>query len=678
MKKIQLLIVLFLISSSAFSQKKEFLKKDFTPNSRKNNKVIAQSKSDDYLWSDDFSDPNKWIIEHDASSCDLDWQIGVGLTMQGAATIANIASTTVSNGFAMVDSDFYGGEEGGLDVEDSWFTTANSIDLSANPNVLLEFETYYRKYNSEACFVVTSTNNTDWPELTPDFDASTNDNVYEVFPGIANVTSLPENPTLTKLNISASAGGEAQVWVRFHWTGTWGYAWFIDDVAIANQPADDVVINSAWISNTSGYEYGRVPEAHLADSIVIGGEVFNFGVNTQTNIEISMNINDASGASLVSESVFIETLENDSTDLRQLVMTGVPLSEGVYQFSTTVTSNAENIGGENFFNNTYTRDFALTENLYAIDGIGIYNDDIQYLATSIGTNYGNGTIAMVRYELLEETTVGGLEIVLSSSTDAGAQIFPFLVDAADINNLNLSNRLAENQDGVLVNQSNIDNNIIYVELESTTLDAGVYYACAELFNGPNEDDVIYILNDATVAQPTDASMICVEDDYGPVIYSNGNATAVRLVLNEYGELNPIYGCTDVTANNFNSSANTEDGSCDYSLIYGCTDVNSIDYDPLANIENGSCTYDVEITNSTEGFEITLLAGWNLFGFSCLEPRDVAQALSSLTDFIVVVKNNLGEVYLPHLNYNGIGNLQGGYGYQIKITEQIDDFNICED
>ena len=731
MKKTQLLIVLFLLSSSAFSQKKEFLKKDFTPNSRKNNKVIAQSKSYDYLWSDDFSDPNTWIIEHDAVACNLDWQIGAGLSMQGTATITNIASTTASNGFAMVDSDFYGGEEGGSDVEDSWFTTANSIDLSANPNVLLEFETWYRKYNSETCFVVTSTNNTDWPELTPDFDASTNDNVYEVFPGIANVTSLPENPTLTKLNISASAGGEAQVWVRFHWTGTWGYAWFVDDVAIVNQPADDIVLNSAWISNTSGYEYGRVPEAHLADSIVIGGEVFNFGVNTQTNIEISMNINDASGASLVTESADFESLESDSTDLRQLVMTGVPLSEGMYQFSTTVRSDDDNANGENFFNNTYTRDFALTENLYAIDGIGIYNDDIQNFATRIGTNYGNGTTAMVRYELLEETTVVGLEIALSSSTDAGAQIFPFLVDAADINNLSSSNRLAENQDGVIVHQSNIDNNIIYVELETTTLDAGVYYACAELYNGPNEDDRIYILNDATVAQPTDASMICVQDDFGPVNYTNGNATAVRLVLNEYGELNPIYGCTDVTANNFNSSANTEDGSCDYSLIYGCTnntatnynplavvddesciiygctlpefpnynpeatindsscslftpfiygctDVNSIDYDPLANIDNGSCTYDVETTNSTEGFEITLLAGWNLFGFSCLEPRDVAQALSSLTDFIVVVKDNLGEVYLPAWDYNGIGNLQGGYGYQIKITEQIDDFNICED
>ena len=28
------------------------------------------------------------------------------------------------------------------------------------------------------------------------------------------------------------AANESQVWVRFHWTGTWGYAWFVDDVSI--------------------------------------------------------------------------------------------------------------------------------------------------------------------------------------------------------------------------------------------------------------------------------------------------------------------------------------------------------------------------------------------------------------------------------------------------------------
>ena len=532
MKKIQLLTGALLLASSVFAQKAELTKKDFVQEKRKTAKILPSAKAE-AIWSNDFSDASTWVIEHDAVACDLDWQIGAGLSMQGSATIADIASTTAGNGFAMIDSDFYGGEEGGSDIEDSWFTTANSIDLSANPNVVLEFETYYRKYNSEACFVVTSTNNTDWPELTPDFDASTNDNVYEVFPGIANVTSLPENPTLTKLNISASAGGEAQVWVRFHWTGTWGYAWFIDDVAIVNQPADDVVLNSAWMSNTTGYEFGRVPEAHLTDSIVLGGEVFNFGVNTQTNIEISMNINDASGASLVSESAVIESLESDSDDFKQLVMTGVSLSEGMYELSTSVTSDDDNANGENFSNNSYTRDFAVTKNLYSIDGIGIYNDDIQSLAGSIGTNYGNGTVVMVRYELLEETTVVGLEIALSSNTNVGAQIFAFLVDSSDVDDLSSSNRLAENQDGVIANQWNIDDNLLYIALESTTLDAGVYYACAELFNGPNEDDIIYILNDATVAQPVDASMIHVQEDNGPVTYTNGVGTAIRLAIGDY-------------------------------------------------------------------------------------------------------------------------------------------------
>jgi hypothetical protein len=532
MKKIQLLTGALLLASSVFAQKAELTKKDFVQEKRKTAKTLPSAKAE-AIWSNDFSDASTWVIEHDASACDLDWQIGVGLTMQGAATIADIASTTAGNGFAMIDSDFYGGAEGGSDIEDSWFTTANSIDLSANPNVVLEFETYYRKYNSETCFVVTSTNNTDWPELTPDYDASTNDNVYEVFPGIANVTSLAENPTLSKLNISASAGGEAQVWVRFHWTGTWGYAWFIDDVAIVNQPADDVVLNSAWMSNTSGYEFGRVPEAHLTDSIVLGGEVFNFGINTQTNIEISMNINDASGASLVSESAVIESLENDATDFQQMVMTGLSLNEGMYVLSTSVTSDDDNANGENFSNNSYTRDFAVTKNLYSIDGIGIYNDDILSLGVSIGTNFGNGTTVMARYELLEETTVVGLEIALSSNTDAGAQIFAFLVDSSDVDDLSSSNRIAENQDGVIVNQWNIDDNLLYTALETTTLDPGVYYACAELFNGPNEDDLIYILNDATVAQPVDASLIHVQEDNGPVTYTNGTGTAIRLAIGDY-------------------------------------------------------------------------------------------------------------------------------------------------
>ena len=86
----------------------------------------------------------------------------------------------------------------------------------------------------------------------------------------------------------------------------------------------------------------------------------------------------------------------------------------------------------------------------------------------------------------------------------------------------------------------------------------------------------------------------------------------------------IYGCTDMNAKNYNSNANTNDGSCmyytygctnpnaknynpnadksDYSCIYykkGCTDVNAKNYDETAEQDDGSCiSYIVGCTDST--------------------------------------------------------------------------------
>ena len=58
--------------------------------------------------------------------------------------------------------------------------------------------------------------------------------------------------------------------------------------------------------------------------------------------------------------------------------------------------------------------------------------------------------------------------------------------------------------------------------------------------------------------------------------------------------NPILGCTDSDATNFNPSANTDNGSCLYTpgAINGCTDPSAGNYSSIATVDDGSCLYGV--------------------------------------------------------------------------------------
>ena len=51
----------------------------------------------------------------------------------------------------------------------------------------------------------------------------------------------------------------------------------------------------------------------------------------------------------------------------------------------------------------------------------------------------------------------------------------------------------------------------------------------------------------------------------------------------------IFGCTDNTMYNYNSLANTDNGTCE-PYFYGCTDPIAINYNPAANTDDGSCNY----------------------------------------------------------------------------------------
>ncbi len=71
---------------------------------------------------------------------------------------------------------------------------------------------------------------------------------------------------------------------------------------------------------------------------------------------------------------------------------------------------------------------------------------------------------------------------------------------------------------------------------------------------------------------------------------------------------PIQGCTDPDAENYQTEAEEDDGSCEYppEEILGCTDYEAENYDEEATEDDGSCEYppeepcEVEITNHYRG------------------------------------------------------------------------------
>ena len=83
----------------------------------------------------------------------------------------------------------------------------------------------------------------------------------------------------------------------------------------------------------------------------------------------------------------------------------------------------------------------------------------------------------------------------------------------------------------------------------------------------------------------------------------------------------IPGCTDATACNYNPSATTDDGSCDYSSCSGCTDPNACNYNPAAATDDDSCEF-TSCTGCTEVFSCNFDPNATIDDGSCILPYDI--------------------------------------------------------
>ena len=109
-------------------------------------------------------------------------------------------------------------------------------------------------------------------------------------------------------------------------------------------------------------------------------------------------------------------------------------------------------------------------------------------------------------------------------------------------------------------------------------------------------------------------------------------------------------------------------------------VNQSDVDGAYFIGFGQGVASVEITEceevSSQNIPLYLSEGWSMFGYTCLEPIDAIDGFIEIADNISIVKDYLGNAYLPEWGFNGIGSFEFARGYQIKMLQEVTDFQFC--
>ena len=174
----------------------------------------------------------------------------------------------------------------------------------------------------------------------------------------------------------------------------------------------------------------------------------------------------------------------------------------------------------------------------------------------------------------------------------------------------------------------------------------------------------------------------------------------------------IHGCMDSTFIEYNTNATVDDGSCITPIIFGCMDSSYIEFNELANKSDNSCqliwssaysilniehqllsssydslqyltdslnlsVFDLQNKLQVPDINLDMAIGWNMIGYSCPVGKDVELALENIVDKVIIFKDNNGRVFMPEYGFNGIGSLESGHGYQLKISDYVLDYNICE-
>ena len=423
----------------------------------------------DSFWSHDCNSANcsDWVFENAADEIGAPWtDIDInfecatagpsgpynqwaGGTGDGSPADA-MNSTTSDNGTLMVDSDLFGADAGydAAWVENCWVTTANPIDCSAEEFVSISIETRYRCWDngssddSEKCFIEISRDGVNWPDVstltveegTVDYGAGPVQSRWEVFEGYGTGDGS-DNPSLLEFDITEAAGNQPTVYIRFRWSGTWGYSWEIDDILLYQTPENDTRIDNyasyTDYERTFVYEYGAWEQSQIPADLQAAVKAYNVGYAEQTGVTLEL---DANGTVNGSDAITLANQQNDT-----LAVPYQPAGVGTVNLAYTLFADAED---ENPGNNTLEQSFEVTNLTFGRDDGNAYIS-----APSDGTD---DYIAMSLYDIVEDVTIYAIDVAIMDGSESFTPIVAHLFDGTE------ETFLEEQYGGIIVSSQEYD------------------------------------------------------------------------------------------------------------------------------------------------------------------------------------------------------------------------------
>jgi hypothetical protein len=316
------------------------------------------------LWSNTFSSAADWVFTAQSPDNYGGWVITTSTAAMpnAAADLFPFASTTIANGYALIDSDgspFT--SDGGGEVAGQ-IRIATPIDLTGEPFVMLRYQNNYRWWQDTRGVRVSGDNGVTWT----DYVLTDNDG----YPNDQN----SENPDIVQINISAVAGGQSQVLVEFFYTDNnfWGWYWAIDDVEIVRLPENELQVEKVWPGDiVADFDYSRIPTGQAA-AMTVGAAIANLGYTAQNNTPVNLVIQ-RNGTEVYTQTVnfdFSVDPLNFEIDTVWFNTTYVPTELGVYTCIVSVPADDNNT------NNTASQTMETTQWIYGHDYTGgVYRFD---------------------------------------------------------------------------------------------------------------------------------------------------------------------------------------------------------------------------------------------------------------------------------------------------------------